>query len=317
MSDPSDALLRACATFALVGAALPVVAYVERFRGQRTATTTVGPRGARTALATAVKLLQKRAPRALEADRLVGNIAPVLALVPTVAVLAVLPVGPDDEPGSTLPLLLSLPLLATGAIALAGHSAQSPLALLSAVRLVALRAAALIVVALAALAPLRAAGTLSLAELARAQALPFFGALPRWGVLAAPTSFLAAVLALAVVAQHVQRTRAEASLTEPWFGDATGPVLLGHRIFESADLLAGAGVIATVFLGAWHVPFLALHDGPVALVALVVKVLGALLCIVAVRNVLPRLTHARAVRALWLALLPLALTGVVVVEFVR
>jgi NADH-quinone oxidoreductase subunit H len=317
MTDVMDALLRASATFGLVVLALPVVAAIERFRGQRTALTSVGPRGARTAIATALKLLEKRAPRAIDADRLIGSVAPVFALVPTLSMLAVLPTHAKDEPGSTLPLLISLPLLATGAIGLAGHGAQSPLALLTALRLVALRAAALVVVAVAALGPLRAAGTVELSELARAQAVPLLGALPHWGIVAAPTSFFAAVIALAVVAKHVQRSRTEASLNEPWFGDATGPVLLGHRLFENVDLLASAGMVAVVFLGAWHAPYVQDPSPALGAVILGVKILLSLLCIVAARNLLPRMTHAQAIRTLWLALLPLALSGVVVVEWVR
>jgi NADH:ubiquinone oxidoreductase subunit H len=318
VSEWTDALGRAAGTLLWVALALPVVAALERFRGERTSTTTVGPRGARTALATAIKLIQKRAPRADRTDRLLSNVAPVLLLVPTVGALAILPLAPDDAPGSSVPLLLSLSLLATGAVALAGYAAQNPLALLSALRLVALRATALVVVGVSALAPLRSAGTVDLAELVRAQSEPLFAWIPRWGALTAPASFAAALIAFALLVQQAQRTRSDATLIEPWFGEATGPVQLGHRLFESADLLANAGVIAVVFLGGWHLPGV---DGtaPWAASAGVVmfKLFVALILILLVRRLLPMMSIPSAVRMAWTVLFPLAVAGAAFTELFR
>lgn len=317
MAEPTviDGFVRALVATALAGVALPIVAVLERTRAQRIAgdgSLTVGPRGARTALATALKLLEKRAPRGPDADRLVSTFSPILALVPTLGVLSILPAGPADEPGSTLPLALALPLLATGAVALAGHGGGSRLALLSALRLVALRAAALVVVGLACVAAARSAGSVELADVARAQAAPLWWAVPRWGVLVSPTSFLACLLALAIHAQQVQRMRTEPSLAEPWFGDATGPVLLGYRVFESLDLLACAAILAVVFGGAWHVPGVTSDLGAVHVLTLALKTVGVLTLVVLLRNALPRLAHATAVRTLWLVLAPLALSGALI-----
>ncbi len=308
-----DNLMRAifAVVFAVVG--LPVVAAFERFGARRDSNISVGPRGGRTALATALKLLQKRAPRVVGTDRLLSSMAPVLALIPTVGALSVLPLSPTDATGATLPLLLALPALATGAVALAGFGAASPLALLSALRLVTLRMATFCVVALCALAPARQALSAVLLDITNHQSTTLAG-LPQWGAVTVPTSFLAAVIALAVLSQHSQRLRTAASLQQPWFGDVTGPVLLGHRVFESIDVLVGAAVVSALFLGAWHIPGVHAISAPLGALALSAKTIAVLWSVVFVKNRLPTMSHAAALRFLWLVLAPIAAGGVVVVE---
>lgn len=318
MSDVvAEGFLRAVGTVIAAVVALPFVAWVEGLRGRASSPSLSpgvvnGPRGALTALATAIKLLEKRAPRALGADRLLHTTAPILALIPTLSVLAIIPLSPHDPVAATLPFALSLPLVSTGAVALAGYGGGSSLAHLAALRLVALRLSVLVVVAAASMSSAHAAGTVDLPSIVNAQAEPFAlpVPVPRWGAFLAPTSFLAALAGLAIHAQHVLRARTEPSLAEPWLGNAIGPVLLGHRVFESLDLVAGASLLAVIFLGGWHAPGVQL---PFAL-ASIIKVAIALIAIVAARNMLPALTPAVSVRICWIVLLPLAVLGLVVLE---
>lgn len=310
-------MVRGLGTVAVAMVALPVVAWFEGLRGSRTeaasGTVSRGPRGALTALATAIKLLEKRAPRTLDADRLLHAMAPVLGLVPTVALLAVVPLTPDDPVAAPLPFVLALPLFSTGAIALAGVGGGNKLALHTALRLVALRLSMLVVLALGALGSALAAGSLGLTDVEGAQARELVGALPRWGMFIDAPGFAAAVLALAIHAQRVVRARTVPSLSEPWHGEATGPVLLGHRMFESLDLLAGAALLAVLFFGGSHLPWLG-DAGPLATV---VKIALALALVVVVRNLLPTLTPGVGVRLCWTALVPLAAAGVGVAWILR
>lgn len=304
-------ILRALATLGAALLALPVVAWIEGMRGSRTTVASGvvsrGPRGALTALASALKLLEKRAPRTLEADRLLHALAPVLGLIPTVALLAILPVSSSDPVRAPLPMALALPLLGTGAIALAGVGGGNKLAQLSALRLVALRLSVVVVVAVGAVGSVLVAGSAELPEMVSAQARSLWGPLPRWGVLLNAPGFFASILALGIHAQHVVRARTVPSLAEPWHGEATGPVLLGHRVFESLDLLGSAALVAVLFLGGWHLPFLG--DG--GLIASALKLLIALGAIVSVRNLIPALTPGVAVRLCWTLLIPSAAAGAV------
>lgn len=307
----TDALLhglaRAGATFALTALALPLVAWLEGLRGTSAAGPAVGPTGLRGIVASTMKLIEKRSPRAVGSDRPLHTVAPILAIIPAMSVLAALPVMPGDPLDASLPFVLGLPILSTAAVALAGYSGGSSLAHLAALRFVALRLSVAVVMGTAALAAARAATTLDLPGLVEAQTRPLIGSLPSWGVLVAPTSFLAALGALAVLGQNVQRGRTEPSLAVAWSGDASGPVLLGHRIFETLDLLAGACVVAVVFLGGWHLP------GVTALPVLTAlgKMALTLVLVVVARNALPQLTPAVAVRVCWVVLLPLAIVGLV------
>ena len=302
-------IVRGLGTVAVALVALPVVAWFEGLRGTRTeaasGTVSRGPRGALTALATAIKLLEKRAPRTRETDRLLHAAAPVLGLIPTVATLAVVPLTAHDPVATPLPVPLALALLSTGAVALAGVGGGNKLALHTALRLVALRLSVFVVLAVGALGSALAAGSLELPEIVGAQARPLWGVLPRWGMFVDALGFAASVLAVAIHAQRVVRARTVASLSEPWHGEATGPVLLGHRMFESLDLLASAALLAVVFLGGSHLPWL----GDAGALVTVVKLALALALIVAVRNLLPTLTPGVGVRLCWLALTPMAAIG--------
>ena len=53
------------------------------------------------------------------------------------------------------------------------------------------------------------------------------------------------------------------------------------------------------------------------MLVLCAKAVVALFAIVLVRNALPQLSHATAVRAVWLVLAPLAVSGVLIVESFR
>ncbi|MCC7070438.1 MAG: NADH-quinone oxidoreductase subunit H [Deltaproteobacteria bacterium] len=305
-------MVRGLGTFAVALIALPVVAWFEGLRGSRTeaasGTISRGPRGALTALATAIKLLEKRAPRTRATDRLLHAVAPVLGLIPTVATLAVVPLTTHDPVAATLPVPLALGLLSTGAVALAGVGGGNKLALHTALRLVVLRLSVFAVVAVGALGSALAAGSIDLTEILSAQARPLAGAVPRWGAFVDVLGFAATVLAYAMHAQRVVRARTVASLSEPWHGEATGPVLLGHRMFESLDLLSGAALIAVLFLGGSHVP----GFGDAGAVVTVIKLALALALIVVVRNLLPVVTPGVGVRLCWTTLMPTAALGAVV-----
>lgn len=310
-------------SLALVGGALlvlPIVAWLEaraRPRGP------FDPPPARaSSFATALKLIEKRAPRQEGADRLLHGAAPILAILPAAALLALVPLSPaDGDRAATLLLALALPFVSTAAVASAGWAGGNRLALLGALRTAVLRASAWVTVGVGALGAARVSETLLLQEIVRAQARPLVAWLPAWSAFTAPLGFVASLVALALVSQAVARSRAEgdADLVEPFSVEAAGPVLLGHRVHESLDLLATSALVATLFLGGWLVPGvdadapLAAALGPVAVVVKTVAVVGIVL---AVRRTLPPLDPARAVRLCWTTLAPCAAFGLVLLDVV-
>ena len=293
--------LHAVVVAAVACAFLPLVSWLEALRGDETSHAAGRAHSASAALATAIKLLEKRAPRVAGSDRIVSRLAPILALVPTLMVLGLMPMQsrPSDVP---LVLCLSLFLLSTTAVALAGMASANRLVLLAAVRLFSIRVVVISVVGTAALAIVRDAGSSSLSGIVSAQQGSLWDVLPRWGMFVSPLSFLAALISWAFYAQQTIRARTEASLAPTWIAESTGPGLLGHRIFESLDLVAGAALLVCVFAGGEHAPI-------APALAWILKTGLMLVLLVLVRNRLPHLAPASVVRVLWLVLFPLAVAG--------
>jgi NADH-quinone oxidoreductase subunit H len=315
--DFADEALRALGLVAGALLLLPIVAWLDhRLRPPGPSST---KRARSSSIADALKLLGKRAARQEGADRVVHAAAPVLAIVPAATLLALVPLSSAEGPRSgTLLFALSLPFVSTTAVALAGYAGANRLALLGALRSAILRASAFVVVGGGALGAAKAAESLVLDDVVRAQARPLAGAVPGWGLLTSPLGFAVAVTALAALSQHAARARAEGEidLVDPWSVEAAGPILLGHRVFESLELLALSAFLATLFLGGWLVP--GLDGAPAALgpLVVVVKTLLVTALVLAVRRALPPLDAARAVRLCWTALVPLAAFGLVLADVV-
>jgi NADH:ubiquinone oxidoreductase subunit H len=295
------AAAHALVTVAVALLALPLVALIDGIGARG------GHGGALSAVANALRLLEKRAPVSSQADTLLHRLAPVLAIVPCVAGLAVLPTNNALGLTVTLPFALALPLVSTAAVAVAGVAGDNRLALLSALRLAFLRTAVVIVIAVAAIGPAWAAGSLDLDAIARGK--DGAGGILGSGAVIAPGALVAVLLAIAVLSQQVRRARTEPLLVEPWLAEAAGPVLLGHRVFEAVDLAWFAALVATLFLGGPELPgAAAAFSGGTVLVlkAIACGVVAALL-----RTLLPPLSNAQSLRLCLLVLVPLALSGVV------
>lgn len=297
---------------------LPAVSWLEQRVRRVGAPAGRGPPTSGLSLASAIKLLARRTARPEGADRLLHVGAPALAVLPAAALLALLPLetaAGGAAAHGTLLLALSLPFVSTAAVALAGYAGNNRLALLGALRLVILRASVFVVVATGALGAARAARTLLLGDLVASQTRPLVGSLPALGAFVAPLGFLAAVMGLAVLSQHMSRSRAdhEIDLVDPYFVEASGPVLLGFRVFESLELFSGSAFLATLFLGGPWLPGVVERDGAtsifVAAAVLVAKGLLVTALVLAVRRALPPLDHARAVRLCWTLLAPIAAFG--------
>jgi NADH-quinone oxidoreductase subunit H len=314
-------LARAALVVATAFVALPLIAWLERAL-RPTPSAHRRRRSALHAFAVAVKLLEKRAAPAPGTDRTLHATAPLLALLPTMALLGLLPIVPalDDTPSFTGPavgglaLVLALFALTTLSVALAGIAGSNRLALLDALRFIALRGSVLVVVGTAALSLARSTESLDLFDIADAQRATLSLGIPAWGLARAPLAFLAAVVATALLSAQTARMRTEVSLLEPWLIEASGPVLLGHRVWISLDLFAQAALLSSLFLGAGHVPGVTTGAGVVGLAAAIAKALFMAGAIVVLGGALPPLRHGDAVRVCWTLLVPLAGISLVVTE---
>lgn len=307
----------------------PPVAWLDRWAQRAPGDPTPVPLSPLLHLANAVKLLQKRAALSSSADRLMHVAGPWLSLLPSLCALATVPLAPalTTTLGSvrlgvargegTLPVALALLLLSTAGIAFTGWAGANRLALLGALRIVLLRTAALVVVALGAAGVCLLHQTLSFEQLVLSQADALLGPLPALGVLVNPVGFGCSVVALAVLGHRLLRSRPDehADLVEPYAAEAAGVTLLGHRFFEVVDLLACASLVTTVFLGGWLIPGVdgagttALPLAAAAVRALVFfgKLLFTVALILVVRRALPPLRHDQAQSLVWVLVVVAAL----------
>lgn len=320
----SAALLRALLVVGMVTSLYAPLAWLERW-GQGAPGKRAPLRPAAGPFAHAGRLLRTRASLPAQTDRAVHVLAPVLGLCLCMCALASAPMFPSlraetdgavthlAQGASTLPLALTLLLLASGAIAGAGWAGANRLALLGALRLTLARTSALLTLGLSCAAVAYWHDTWHLDSLARSQAQPLLGPLPAYGVLLHPLGFLLSTVALAVVGRRSQRSRdgEHAELIDHYSAEASGPLLLAHRVFESVEVLAVSALITAVFLGGWLLP--GVDDGTVTVFPLGAaaaralicsgKMLGVIMTLHLWRRYLPPLRHDQSLTLGWLLVL--------------
>ena len=261
-----------------------------------------------------LRLLSSRASLPPDCDPLLHRLAPVLALIPPAAVVVLIPAhSAEIVPGPTLPVVLALPLLSTGAIGIAGYASGNRLALLDALRSATARAALFTAAGAAGIGAARLSGS-TLIEVAQAQSGPsgLWSALPAWGVLSSPVLALTSLVALALLhgTQHPRTT-----LLTPWFAEASGAVRLGHLLFLKLDVFAMALGFAFVFLGGCSVP--GMDIAAFETFFLIAKAGAAIWAAALVRRVLDEVRTETVASISLLVLLPAALIGAGIAAYLR
>lgn len=280
-------------------------------------------------LARTLKLLGKRSAPPPGADRPLHLMAPLLGIVVCLFLLAMLPVTAQPPmavaPGATVLGSIALMLATTWTVAIACAAGNNRMALLGGLRLTALRAGALVAAALGIVAMARQIGSLAFVDVVALQQAPAFAFLPgrgvmAWGAVLSPIGALVSVAAFSVVSQRMSPTRPDLALdlVDSYAAASAGPVLLAHRVFEIVELLAHAGLLATVAFGGFSPPFSIASEWSVTVQVLVevatfvVKTLIGCGVIITVRRLIPPLTMAQATRLSWLLLVPLGAFAVLV-----
>lgn len=280
----------------------------------------VGPLGLLQPLADGLKLLFKEELIPDQADRTLFILAPVITVVPSLILAAVIPLGPQVELfGRTFSLGLAdnlnvgvLYVMAVGSIAvygiaLAGWSSGNKYSTLGALRATAQMVSYELALGLAFLGPVVLAGSLSLREIVLNQSR-FLD----WYVFRQPIGlfvFLVAVLA-EVNRAPFDLPEAEQELTAGYHTEYSGMKFAMFYMAEYIKMIAVSAIAASLFLGGYtgpgvdQIPWL----GPIYLVA---KVVGILFLMIWIRATLPRLRYDRLMAYGWKVLLPLGLLNLV------
>jgi NADH-quinone oxidoreductase subunit H len=298
------------------------------------------------ALADAIKMLTKEDFSPARADRLLYGLAPFVSTFFALVAFAAIPFGDTLRIAGRevalqaltfdvgiLYIFAMLSLVVYG-VMMAGWASANNYALLGGQRAAALMISAEVAIGASIVGVVMVYGSLNLMEIVRAQGRPLLAGLlgawvPAWGLLTQPLAFVLFLTAGIAATKRVPFDMPEGeSEIIGYFVEYSG---MKFGLFLMADFLETvvmAGLIVSLFLGGWQVPYLG-PDGfvfpwgaVVPLGHLTVSLLQvgsfmAKLCVMIwflmlIRWTLPRFRYDQAMRLGWLGLFPLAIANVVI-----
>ena len=261
-----------------------------------------GPFGLLQPIADIMKLITKEDTTPEEADRWVMTLAPMVLLVPTLIVVAVIPFGPDSFLGRLnigILFVLGVTSVNTIAIFMAGWGSANKYAMLGAMRGVAMLVSYEVPMALGVVGVLILSGSLALFDIVETQTVPF--------MLVQPLGFL---IFVAAASAEMSRTpfdqiEAESELGSGYNTEYSGIKFALLFLAEFMAPIINAMVITTLFLGGTRgfdpIP------GQVWFIAKTFVVIFALLW---VRATWPRLRVDQIMGFAWKALFALSLVNI-------
>ena len=293
-----------------------------------------------TLVADPLKLFTKEDVIPAGADRLLYNLAPVIALLPALVTFIAIPFGDVLVIGErTINLqaaelnvgvlyVLAMVSLGVYGVVLGGWASNNQWSLLGSIRGSAQMISYEIAMGLSLIGVILAYGTLDLQEIARAQGHYFGGVLPAWGIFYQPIAFFIFMAAGIAESKRVpfDLPEAESELIMGYFTEYSGAKQTVFMFVDFVEIVIVSGLVTTLFFGGWQVPFLARDGfhfpwgGIVPLASLVVallqvgsftiKVLFFCWLQILVRWTLPRFRYDQLMTLGWKGLLPLSLLNV-------
>ncbi len=278
----------------------------------------VGRWGILQPLADGAKLLTKEdiVPRA--ADQFVHWLAPVIAVIPSILLFAVVPVG-----ARLIPVDLNIGILFVFAISTAsvlalfmgGWASRNKFSLLGAMRAVAQVVSYEVPMVLAAVVVVMAAGSLSTISIAEAQGGGFLN-ISNWFVFR-PWGFVGFVLFVIGAMAESARTpfdipEAESEIIAGYHTEYSGFKFALFQLGEYLASIAMAGVTTTMFLGGYHGPGSDLkYVGPVIGVFwFFAKLMSIIFVIIWIRGTWPRIRVDQLLGFAWKVLLPMSVVNI-------
>ena len=275
----------------------------------------VGPYGLIQPFADVVKLLFKEETLPEKANKVVYFLAPMIALLPAITVMSVVPVGPSfyaTDVNVGLLVFLAMSSLGVYAITLAGWAGNNKYGLIGGLRSSAQMISYELSMGLSVIGVVLLAGSLSLVDIVEAQGGTLFGFLPRWYVFYQPVGFVAFVLTMLAETNRVpfDLPEAEAELVAGYHVEYSSMKFAAFFMGEYMNMLAISAICTTLFLGGWHGPWLPpLWGGPLWFFA---KVAVLMVCFLWIRWTFPRLRYDQLMNLGWKVLLPLTLANAMV-----
>jgi NADH-quinone oxidoreductase subunit H len=316
-------ILKGIVIFAVALQLVPIVLIAERkllgrFQG-RYGPNRVGPYGLLQPLADIVKLLTKEQFRPDTSAGLMFALAPSISIVTAVAAFSIIPFGDVQHIfGERVGLygvdvsIGPLYLFAFGAIAfygimLGGWSSGSKYSFLGAMRAAAQLISYEVSQGLALVGVILTAQTLSLTGIVHAQG-------GMWYVVPQFVGFLVFLVAGFAETNRApfDLTEADAELVGGYNTEFGGGRFASYYFAEYLNVLVVSGIVTTVFLGGWLLPFGIHPPGWVDPIVVLVKMSVITFFFIWVRATLPRLRYDQLMSFGWKVLLPLATVNALV-----
>ena len=276
----------------------------------------VGPFGVLQPAADGVKALIKEdiVPRA--ADKVVHFLAPLMLVVPSLLVYAVLPIGRNmvlvDFDAGVL-FFFAIGAATELSVFMAGWSSRNKYSLLGAMRAIAQMISYEIPLILSAITVIMTVGSLSTVTIVEAQS-GFSGWVPHWFVFTpwGLAGFILFMIAATAVSNRspFDLPEGESEIIAGYYIEYSGFKFALFFLGEYLGLFAISGLGITLFLGGWHAPLPFLEWLP-SWGWFFAKLFALVAMFIWVRGTLPRLRMDQLMNFAWKFMLPMALLNIV------
>ncbi len=269
-----------------------------------------GPWGMIVALADAVKMFTKEDTTPNGADRIMFNAAPILMGTAAWMVFGILPFAPElvgIDLSVALLYVLALGSISTIAVLMAGWASNNKFALLGAFRTVAQLVSYEIPQALALIAPIMLAGTMSTVGIIEAQDVAYIFVLP-------VSAFIFFVASVAETARTpFDLLEAESEIVAGFHTEYSGMKFALFFIAEYGNMFAVSMLTVVIFFGGYR--FFGLEEALpfLAPVIVIVKSLAVVFVFLWIRGTWPRFRIDQLLAFSWKFLVPLSLVNISVV----
>ncbi len=263
-----------------------------------------GPFGLLQSFADVIKILTKEDIIPVLADKIIFWIAPAIAFVPVLMIMAVIPLMNGlqlaDLNVGVLYISAASAVTAIG-VFMAGMAGNNKYSFIGAMREIAQLISYEIPMVLALAGLVIATGSMSVSSIVEAQTVPF--------ILVQPLGF---VVFLVAILAEINRTpfdlvEADSELTCGFNTEYSGMKFAVLYLTEYSEAFIGSVLITTFFLGGWQGPFLP------DIVWFIIKVFASFFLILWIRSTLPRFRVDQSMKLAWKSLLPLALVNLLIV----
>jgi len=278
----------------------------------------VGRWGLLQPIADGMKLLTKEDIVPRKADKFTHFLAPVIAVIPSVMLFAVLPVGSGLIPVNLNIGILFVFAISTGsvlALFMGGWASRNKFSLLGAMRAVAQVVSYEVPMVLAALVVVMATGSLSLLTIAQAQSGGFLN-ISNWFVFQ-PWGFVGFVLFMIGAMAESARTpfdipEAESEIIAGYHTEYSGFKFALFQLGEYLASIALAGVTVTMFLGGYngpgsHLPYV---GWLISMGWFFSKMMGVIFIVIWIRGTWPRVRVDQLMSFAWKMLLPMSIINI-------